>query len=228
VNNTTTVTKRVPRREELKPRQVDVLVKGASNKADLTVVDLGEGPMVVKDFAGKPWKTRLLGQLQIFRELRAYRWLGATPVTPALIGRVDRWALALEKVDGLQLAFLKNRMERGPAHVAALRKAVDRLHRAGVYHMDLRGRENVLIKKNGDIVLVDLAGALCFRPDGWVHRLLARWLRIPDESAFLKWKKMLAPGSLTREEQAFDSRAARLRTLWFFNRKKRSGQETAL
>jgi hypothetical protein len=104
---------------------------------------------------------------------------------------------------------------------------VDLLHRAGVFHMDLRGRENVLMKTSGDIVLVDLAAAICLRPGGILYRVLRRWISIPDESAFLKWKKMLAPGTLTSEEEEFDRRAARWRSLWIFNRKTRPEKEAA-
>jgi serine/threonine protein kinase len=227
VDNTTVAAKRIPRREEIGSHHVAVLVKGASNKADLTIVDLGDGPIVIKDFGNKPLRTRLLGRLQIYREVRAYRWLGPSPVTPTLIGRVDRWAMAMEKIDGEQLAFMKSRMENGPALIAGLRKAVDVLHRAGIFHMDLRGRENVLVNSNGEIVLIDLAAAICLRPGGLLSRILSRWVRIPDESAYLKWKKMLAPGTLTGEEQEFDRRTARWRNLWIFNRKTRVGKGTA-
>ena len=62
---------RVPRRDEIAGATVDVLKSGGASKADLYVVDLGQGPMVVKDFAAKSWWARLLGRFLIHREILA-------------------------------------------------------------------------------------------------------------------------------------------------------------
>ena len=214
-----------PLREEIRNHLVEVLVQGASNKADLLVVDVGEGQVVVKDFGSKPWWTRILGRLQIHREVRAYRWLGGDRAVPRVLGRIDAYALAMEKVDGRQLAFAPDRRENGPACIRGLREAIDGIHRAGVAHMDLRGRENVLVREDGGIVLVDLAGAFCFRPGGLLHRMFFRWMIVPYESAYLKWKRNLTPDDLTREELESESRSRRWRSLWPFNRKRRPGRQ---
>jgi hypothetical protein len=225
VNKQQTEHQRPPRREEIRDHIVEVLVQGASNKADLLVVDVGQGPLVVKDFGSKPWLPRILGRLQICREARAYRWLTGHPAVPRFLGRIDPWALAMEKVDGRQLAFAPDRLENGPGYIRSLRVAIDGIHHAGVVHMDLRGRENVLVRPDCGIVLVDLAGAFCLRPGGLVHRVLFRWLTIPDETAYLKWKRNLTPNDLLPAELAVESRSRRWRSLWPFNRKQRSGRK---
>ncbi len=194
---------------------------GGPRKADLLIVDLGDGPMVVKDFGRKSWWTRLIGRVQIAREHRAYRWLGEAAGVPALIGRVDAHALAFENVEGEQLAFARGRHERAEVFLAGLRRVLDELHRRGVVHHDLRGRENVLVRETGEVVVLDLAGAVSFRPGGLTHRLLFPLLVRTDEAAYLKWKDMLAPGSLTAGEEAFLRRHERWRRLWPFNRKRR-------
>jgi hypothetical protein len=205
---------------------VRYLKRGAWNKADVMVVSVDGAPVVVKDFGSKGWAARWLGRLQVGRELRAYRWLGRDPAVPGLVGRVDPWALALEYVEGEPLAFAADRFVAGERFVASLRLAVDRFHAAGVFHQDLRGRENVLVRPGGDLVLLDLAGAVCLRPGGLTYRLFRPLLRLSDESAFLKWKALLTPGRFTREEEAFLRRFRALRPLWIFNRKAkgRSGE----
>lgn len=196
-----------------------VLKAGTASKADVIVVDVGEGPLVVKDFAAKPVWARLLGRLQIARECRAYRRLAGMPGLPRFLGRVDGLALAVERVEGEQLAFAEGRFRDGEAHVARLRALVERLHAAGVYHQDLRGRENVLVRPDGEPILLDLAGAVCLRPGGWLHRRLGPALAVSDESALLKWKALLTPGRFTAEEEAFLKRFRFWRSLWIFNRK---------
>ncbi len=222
--NPARVPARTPRRDEIASATVGFLNRGGPSKADLLLVDLGEGEMVVKDFAAKSWWVRALGRIQIRRECRAYRWLGATPGVPAFIGQVDEHALAMEKVDGEQLAFAPDRFESGEAYVERLRALFDRLHSRGLVHHDLRGRENVLVRPGGEPVVVDLAGAVCLRPGGLWHRLFFRWLVLTDEAAYLKWKELLAPGRLSREDRAFLRRFRVLRMLWPFNRKRRAAR----
>lgn len=203
-----------------------MLKQGGPTKADLLIVDVGEGPLVVKDFAAKPWWVRLIGRVQISREAGAYRWLGAFDGVPAFLGRIDAHALALERIDGEQLAFAPDRHTRADVYVARLRELLDRLHARGVVHHDLRGRENLLVRPDGSLVIVDLAGAVWFRPGSIAHRLFFGRLRVTDEAAFLKWKSLLTHGRLAPEEEAFLERFRRLRVLWPFNRKRRERGET--
>jgi hypothetical protein len=197
-----------------------VLHRGAPNKADLLLVDVDGVVVVVKDFATKPWPWRLLGRLQIGREAAAYRHLVGVEGVPRYFGRVDAHAIAIEKIDGVQLAFAPDRFERGVDYVEALRAIVARLHARGLVHNDLRGRENVLVRAGGSLVVVDLAAALRLEPGGILFRLLAA----ADEAALLKWKALLAPGTFSDEERAFLERFARWRRLWPFNRKSRRGE----
>jgi predicted Ser/Thr protein kinase len=209
-----------PRREEIERSTVGFLKKGAAEKADLRLVDTGGKVVVVKDFAEKPWWGRLLGRVQIRREAAAYRWLEGEPGIPRLIGRVDALAIAIERVEGEQLAFAASRVSEGARHLAKLRALIDRLHARGVVHNDLRGRENVLLRGDGEIVVVDLAGALRLRPGGLAHRVFFDLFALADETAFLKWKDLLAPGPYTLTEQAYLARHRRWRALWPFNRKR--------
>lgn len=211
---------RIPRREEIARSTVGVLKQGSREKADLRLVSVDGTVVVVKDFASKPWWARLLGRVQIAREAAAYRWLEGEPGIARLVGRVDPLALAIEKVEGEQLAFAESRFTDGARHLAKLRDLIDRLHARGLVHNDLRGRENVLLRPDGEIVIVDLAGALKLRPGGLAHRLFFRALVLADETAFLKWKDLLAPGPYTPEEERYIALHRRFRTFWPFNRKR--------
>lgn len=215
-----------PSRTELDSRSWPALKRGSRTKSDLLEVDLGEGAMIVKDFARKPWWIRWFGRLQISREIRAYTRLRGVAGFPALVGRIDADALAIEKVTGHQLAFAPDRFTEAETHMRGLRGAVDRMHRAGVAHLDLRGRENVLVRDDGEIVIVDLGSAICLRPGGIPHRVFFGFLTMLDESAYLKWKLLLTPDRFTREEIRFLRRFRLLRPFWPINRKKAGGEES--
>ena len=200
---------------------VETIVKGGLGKADVLVVNLGQGPMIVKDFAHGVWWLRWLGALQAARETSAYRKLEGVPGVPRFIGRIDRLAFAIERIDGERLAFLRHTEDSGIRHLAALRAIVDAIHARGVVHNDLRGRENVLLARDGSLAVIDFAAALHLAPGGLLHRLLFRRLATTDEAAFLKWKGILAPSTYTDADRAALARFQRLRALWPFNAKRR-------
>lgn len=206
-------------RERIPEATLRVLHQGGPDKADLLLLDLGEGPFVLKDFAGKGRWTRALGRIQISREAAAYGWLEGVAGVPRLLGILDRHALAIEHVDGERLADAP--IEDAAEVLGRLRELVDRLHARGVVHNDLRSRENLLVDGGGRLFVVDLAGALRLRPGGILHRLLFPALSAADEAAYLRWKERLAPGTFTPEERARLRRFARFRRLWPFNRKRR-------
>lgn len=207
---------RPPTRKEIASHTVGVLHAGGKHKADLLLVDVGDGPMVVKDFGSKPWWVRPFGRLQIAREHAAYRWLGRTPGIPVFIGRVDAYALAIEKVEGEHLVKAVREGGDGRRLVEGLANVLVRLHETGLVHLDLRRRNNVLVRPGGGVVVVDLAGAFIFRPGGLAHRLLFPLFRIPDRAACLKWKELLTPETMTPQEKAFVRRFRLVRRLWLF------------
>ncbi len=215
---------RCPRRDEIGPGTREVLVSGVGAKADVLAVGVEGRTVIVKDFARRGRFVRGLGRFQVRREVAAYRWLEGVPGIPALVGRVDSLALAIEKIDGEQLAFAALGPEDGARHVAELRTILDAIHARGVVHNDLRGRENVLLRTDGGLAVVDLAAAMRLRPGGIAHRLFFRRLALADEAAFLKWKGMIAPGSYTSAEEAFLRRFERWRSLWPFNPKRRKAK----
>jgi hypothetical protein len=209
----------IPGRRDL--ARAEVLREGDPLKADLLRVDLDGCPVLVKDYGRKPWWARLLGRIQVAREYRAYRWLGAMEGIPRLVGRVDAFAVAVEWIDGERLAWAANRISDGPRHVARLREVIDRLHAAGLAHLDLRSNKNVLLRRDGAVIVVDFASAVRFRPGGLAHRAWFEMFRANDLSAYVKWKRTLEAGELTPDERSLLARHRRFRRWWFVNPKGR-------
>jgi hypothetical protein len=218
---------RCPRRDEIGPGTVTVLVRGVGAKADVLVVAVDGDTVVVKDFAPRGVWVRGVGRLQIRREVEAYRWLSGVDGVPALVGRIDALAVAIENIEGEQLAFAPLTPAEATRHLSTLRGILDAIHERGIVHNDLRGRENVLLRRDGRLAVIDLAAAIRLRPGGLAHRLCFRFLALTDEAAFLKWKGMLAPGSYTAEDEDFLRRFERWRALWPFNPKRRKSRAKA-
>ncbi len=153
--------------------------------------------MVVKDFAAKAWWVRLLGRPQIVHECKAYEWLEGVEGIPKFIGRIDRYALAIERIEATQLTYASNRYSAGSKHLAGLREVLDRFLERGFVHLDLRGRRNIMLRPDGRIVVLDLAGALWFRPGGFWHRIFDRLIAWNHENTLFKWKVLLQPHMLS-------------------------------
>lgn len=195
------------------------LVRGRWIKADIDLVQAGGRPIVVKTFRRKSAPVRWLGRTQIAREARAYEALVGLPGIPALLGRPDPLTLLLEYVEGQRLTHLRLGDAPRREAVQQLRELMDAMHARGVAHLDLRGRDNVLVSPGGRLHLIDFAAAHVSREGSWRRRILFPRLRSVDRSAFLKWKRLLTPEDLTEAEQARLRRYGRWRRLWIFNRK---------
>jgi len=198
-----------------------LLERGTRAQADLLQIDLGAGPMIIKDYSRKRGLRRVLGRIVVAREVRAYRRLGEISGVPRLIGRIDAMALAIEKVNGKQLGRHPERSNGGPAKLARLREIIDRIHATGMVHWDLRARENVLVTPSGEIFVLDFASAVSLRPGSLAHRLLFSSFKQIDESAYLKWKRILEAGPFTDRERALVRRHEFWRALWVFNSRRR-------
>jgi len=193
---------RRPARSELDAAPKEYLTHGAPFKADVMVVDIGDGPMVVKDFAARAWWRRLIGRIEVWHECRAYAYLGAMPFFPAFLGCIDRDALAIEKVEGVALARAADRDQDRERYLAQLRSSMERLGELGFLHLDARSNKNVLLRADGQVVFIDLAGSFWIRPGRFGYRLLRRFIDLYYEANLIKWETLLAPGGDPRKNQA--------------------------
>jgi hypothetical protein len=218
----------LPSRSELDAAQKEYLAHGAPYKADVTVVDVGDGPMVVKDFAPRAWWRRVIGRLEVSRECRAYAYLGPLPFFPEFYGCIDRDALAVEQIEGVALARSPDRAANRDDYLAQIRSALDRLAEAGFLHLDARNNKNLLLTPGGRVVFIDLAGSYWVRPGGFGYRLLRPVIDLYYEANVIKWETILQPGGDPRVGQKKPPRYVHglhdLRTAWKRLRNRRSTQ----
>lgn len=198
--------------------EVRLLRRGRRIKADIKAITWGGAEAILKDFSGKPWPARLLGRLQIEREIRALDRLRGIPGVPACYGRWGRHGVLIEIVRGERISrWCQGRTRGVEAMFLRLDRLVGAMHSRGVVHLDLRKRDNILIDPEGRPSIIDFNASCILPAHGPLGDRMARLLRRIDQSAVGKWKLRLAPDLLAPEEKRRHRRMTSLRRLWIFN-----------
>ena len=190
-------------RREIEENTTQYLRTAAGMRPDLRLVELGGRKIVAKDFKRSDFLFRIIvSPILVRREFGAMRNLTGVKSVPRLLGRIDRYALAMEHIPGTSLEHIKPGVLDNKFY-ADLRKAVDEMHASGIAHCDLRSRGNVMIGDDGQPYLVDFA-ACVFRGRGInpFFRWLFRQFVIADDNAVLLIKRRLSPELLTDQEKA--------------------------
>ncbi|MGC8834065.1 MAG: hypothetical protein ACP5R4_08415 [Armatimonadota bacterium] len=182
------------RREDLK----HLLHKGRGLKADVYLV----GNLVVKDYRSRSFFLRQIGRILVSREEKVYKRLSSLKGTAKCYGRLDSYALILERIDGKRIY----ECDSLPTNFfTRLRKLVDAVHSRGVASRDL-SPSNIIVAFSGEPYLIDFAVAFIAGPltkpifgifkklDIYgVARLKERWDQALEEDekrmlAFLGWE----------------------------------------
>ncbi len=151
---------------------------GPANPDVLVLARGGAPPVVVKDYARRSRLARLVGPALVRHELAMLERLEGIAGVPRPLGRLGRFALAMELVDGAPLRRHGLPAGLGAAFFDALDGIVAAIASRGVVHLDLRSPSNVLHTRSGAPAIVDLASA--FRlpvPTSLARRFHARAVR---------------------------------------------------
>ncbi len=201
------------KREDLK-RSI-CLVKGRAGKPDLNQVEVEGRSLMVKDVRKKYFLLRwTLGLWLIHKEWKIYSRLTGMKGVPQPIGRIDRFAFAMEFIPGRSIL----RGDPLPSSFFSdLERVLGEVHGRGVVHLDLRHKGNILVSEKGEPFLIDFNSSFAFKEKGFLRRYLFPLLRWVDYGGLLKLKERVSPSLMTPEELAFLKRFDRLRRLWIFN-----------
>ena len=179
----------LPTIDELSEALRDGLLAGSgpmaeSNQGEVHRVRYGGADLVVKQPRGAGplgWVNRW----GLKREYAAYRRLAGLRGVPRCLGLVDgRW-LVLEHVDGVPYREARP----GDEFHEALGRVLAEMHERGVAHGDLKRKANLLVKRDGQPVLLDFGAAVVRRPGFHpLNRRLFELLRQTDRNAWIKLK----------------------------------------
>jgi len=203
------------KRADLKGHGISVRKGNLFGKPDLSRVEREGRVLLVKDVGEKPFIFRwTLGLWLIQKEWKIYLRLAGIPGIPQPIERIDRFAFAVEWVDGKPI----DRGEPLPASFFEnLERILSDLHSRGVAHLDTRHKGNILISERGEPYLIDFNSSFSFVEKGWLRRYFFPLLLWVDHGGFLKLKQRVSPATMTPQEVTFLKRFNRWRKLWIFN-----------
>jgi RIO-like serine/threonine protein kinase len=185
--------------EELVQADGKVLRPGSWKKPEIRLVDLEDRSVVIKDWRGIAHWMRPWARLMCRREERIYHTLASVRGIPDLLAAGDG-VLVLERVPGVAI-HQKRKATGRPQMVRRFAEVVEAMHDAGVYHADMRKRDNVLVSDDGQIGIIDFESAFVVKPRGLLGRMLRPVLRFVDRYAVLKWKQVLDPDGMTTKER---------------------------
>lgn len=172
-------------------------------RPDLRVVEIHGSRKVVKDFRHSDLLFRIIvGPILIRREFGALRNLIGVRGIPQLVGKIDRYALAMEHVAGISLEHVEPGVLTSEFY-SRLAEVIDNMHACGVAHCDLRSRGNVMLGDDGCPYVVDFA-ACVYRGRGinpFFRWLFAQFV-LADNNAVLRIKQRLSPELLTESDLA--------------------------
>jgi len=203
------------KREDFEHGVVSCVKGKAFGKPDLNQVKVEGRSLMVKDVRRKNFFLRwTLGLWLIHKEWKIYSRLTGMKGIPKPVGRIDRFAFAMEFIPGRPIL----RGEPLPSSFFSdLERVLREVHDRGVVHLDLRHKGNILVSENGEPFLIDFNSSFAFKEKRFLRRYLFPLLRWVDYGGLLKLKKRISPSSMTPEELVFLNRFDRLRRLWIFN-----------
>lgn len=188
-------------RREVEENTIALLRTAGGTRPDLRVVELDGRRVVVKDFKRSDCLFRLfIGPILIAREASALARLQDVRGVPHFIQRIDRYAMAIEHVDGTALRDYRDPIAEG--FFDRLAQVMCDIHTRGVTHCDLRSSGNVIIANGCEPVVVDFAASVV-RGRGrnpFINLIFDRFTEA-DDLAVLMLKRKHAPKLLRPEEK---------------------------
>jgi predicted Ser/Thr protein kinase len=161
--------------------------------------DGGAHRLVIKE-AGGGVLTAWFHRMMLRREAHVYQLLRDVVGVPHSPGMLDEQHLLLEYIDGESLKDERSALADPEIFYARLRQVISDIHAAGVAHGDLKRKENILVTRNNEPVVIDFGTAVT-RNGNPLDQMLYPLLRRFDDNAWIKVKyardyKAIAPEDL--------------------------------
>ncbi len=205
-------------RKNINDHIIQIKKKKSLTSADIKIISQNGTFAIVKDFRDAPFPVRtLLGPWLLRREYRIYKKLQGIEGVPRLYGLLDKYALVIEYIDAVPIHHRIDENSLPSDFCSKLKKLIEKIHSRGVVHLDLKQRKNILVTKQDKPYIIDFASAFFLGGASPLSKFVFPILKKIDLLGFLKWKALIDPESMTREEKLYYRKMQRLRCLWIFS-----------
>jgi hypothetical protein len=168
---------------------------------------------VLRRLDSVPWWSYIPARHLFGRERRALALARDLHVGPELLW-AGRQALVRGFINGVALHLAKPTGD--VAYFRSAKRALRKLHRAGICHNDLAKEQNWLRGSDGNAYVTDFQLAACFKRRGRLFRIAA----YEDLRHLLKHKRSYAPQALTPKERKILARKSFVASIWLLTGKK--------
>jgi acyl-CoA synthetase (AMP-forming)/AMP-acid ligase II len=173
----------------------------------------GEVDAVLRRLDQVPWWSYIVARHLFARERRALALARQLDVGPELLW-AGRRALVRGFINGVTLHLAKPVGD--VAYFRSAKRALRKLHRAGICHNDLAKEQNWLRGSDGRAYLTDFQLAACFKTRSRLFRVAA----YEDLRHLLKHKRSYAPEALTPKERKILAHKSFVASAWLATGKK--------
>ena len=206
-------------REDLKKKTIKVLKDNPPLSPVTRLVQLNNKKVIWKDYSERSWWVKdTWGKLLISHESCMLKYLQGIKGIPKLIKQIDKYGFIAEYLNAESLDKF-NRSMLTKDVFDNLKKAVSKMHKRGVVHLDLGQRRNIMLDKDHTPYFLDFANAFRFRQDAFGFKQFFKLLCTIDYNALLKFKHRFFPESLSDKEKKELKRFFFIRRFWIFKLK---------
>jgi RIO-like serine/threonine protein kinase len=191
------------RLSDLPGESIDTLRAPSSTRPAIWVVEENGRKAVVKDYSVNGFFYRnVIGRFLVWRENKAYRRLRGLEGVPAFYRVIDGLALVVEKIPGRDLEGLQKETSLSGDFFEDLKAVVERVHRRGLAHCDLKRAPNIFLGDDGKAYILDWSAAISEREFRFfpANRIYKRFL-LDDFNAVIKAKLRHCPDKISAEEK---------------------------
>ncbi|MBN1832133.1 MAG: hypothetical protein JW896_08475 [Deltaproteobacteria bacterium] len=165
---------------------------------------------MVKDFSpNRSLYRNIVGRFLVWRESKAYKRLAGLQGVPRFFRSIDGIALILEEIPGNNIEEVEKKEILPKEFFEELRRLVERIHKRGLAHCDMKRAPNILLGHNGKPYIVDWSASISKTECRlFPLNLLYRRFLLDDFNAITKIQLRHCPENVTPEDKShYDHRS---------------------
>jgi RIO-like serine/threonine protein kinase len=177
----------------------------------IKLIRLNSRLAILKDYSEKGTLEKIIGKLLVYNEYRILKRLENICVAPKPVA-IKNNVLMTTFIEGEHIDKIPSDKLNESIYFR-LEAIIEKMHKRGVFHLDIGQRRNIIISRDGTPYLLDFANAVCLRQSPpW--SILTDILRIIDIRGLLKLKNRYFLQLMTKSDKKHLKHYNFLRYFW--------------